>query len=129
MQSVHIDSRAAALKYVHEYLRSPLSDEEQPKYEALLQSFCDATSVFAEDSDEVSLLFLMRVMDLAHDEDGCVDDNNTARVAQLAAVAAVGILAGSGDPSVRDQLLGALRTHVEAVAAEPVLPYFEGDDE
>ena len=129
LQSVHIDSRAAVLKHVHECLRSHLSDEEQPAYEPLLQPFCDATSVFAEDSDEASLLFMMRVMDLVHDEDGCVDDNNTVRVAQLATVGAVGILAGSGDPSVRDQLLGALRTHVEAVAAEPVLPYFEGDDE
>ena len=129
LQSVHIDSRAAALKHVHECLRSHLSDEEQPVDEPLLQPFCDATSVFAEDSDEASLLFLMRVMDLVHDEDGCVDDNNTVRVAQLATVGAIGILTGSGDPSVRDQLLGALRTHVEAVAAEPILPYFEGDDE
>jgi hypothetical protein len=129
LQSVHVDSRAAALEHVHECLRSHRSDGEQIACEPLLQSFCDATSVLAEDSDEASLLFLMRVMDLIHDEDGCVDDNNTVRVAQWATVGAVGTLTGISDSCARAQLLEALRTHVEAVAAEPVVPYFDGNDE
>jgi hypothetical protein len=129
LQSIHIDSRAAVLEHVHECLRSHLSDGERIACGPLLQPFCDATSAFAEDSDEASLLLLMRVMDLVHDEDGCVDDNNTVRVAQLATVGAIGILTGIYDHSARAQLLEALRTHVEAVAAEPILPYFEGDDE
>jgi hypothetical protein len=127
VQSVHVDSRASALEHVHECLRSHLSDGEQIAYGPLLQPFCDATTVFAEDSDEVGLLFLMRIIDLAHDENGCVDDDNTVQVAQLATVGAVGILTGISDPSARAQLLEALRRHVEAVAAEPILPYFEGD--
>ena len=129
LQSIHIDSRAAVLEHVHECLRSHLSDGERIACGPLLQPFCDATSAFAEDSDEASLLLLMRVMDLVHDENGCVDDNNTVRVAQLATVGAIGILTGIYDHSARAQLLEALRTHVEAVAAEPILPYFEGDDE
>ena len=129
LQSVHLDSRAAALEHLRDCLVSYLSDEEQSSFARPLQSLVDATGVFAEDADEASLLFLMQVMDLAHDDDGCVDEGNALRVAQLAAAGAIGLLTGIGDSSGRAHLLEALRAHVEAVAAEPILPYFEADNE
>ena len=130
MESLHRDTRSDALghlgKTLANHLRRSAIEPNQVVVNALRGAVC---ALVGADPEEGLLLFLMRVMDIAHDDDGAVEVETAVQVAWLITIGVVAILTGSENPGVGHQLLAVLEAQVEALAAEPILPYFEGDNE
>ena len=116
------------LEHLDEVFVRHLSRDQMFGDRLLLVPLREAITTLFVNSEDAVLLFLMQTMDLAHDRDGCVDRERAVRVARLATVGVIGILTGTEDAFIRLQLLDVLQAHVDALATEPVLPYFEGDD-
>ena len=128
LEVIHADSSTAVLEHLDEVFVRHLSRDQMFGDRLLLVPLREAITTLFVNSEDAVLLFLMQTMDLAHDQDGCVDRDRAVRVARLATVGVIGILTGAEDAFIRLQLLDVLQAHVDALATEPVLPYFEGDD-
>lgn len=128
LETIDTDSRNAVLEHLDEVFACHLSRDEMSGDRYPLSPLRKAIIALFDNSEDAVLLFLMQTMDLAHDQDGCVDRDRAVRVARLATVGVIGILTGTEDAFVRLQLLDVLQAHMDALATEPILPYFEGDD-
>lgn len=128
LETIHADSSTAVLEHLDEFFVRHLCRDEMFDDRLLIAPLREAITTLFVSSEDAVLLFLMQTMDLAHDRDGCVDLDRAMRVARLATVGVIGILTGTEDAFIRLQLLDVLQAHVDALATEPVLPYFEGDD-
>jgi hypothetical protein len=71
----------------------------------------------------------MQVMDLGHDVHSQVDAEKAVRVSASLMVASLSIVVAVPDLETRETFIEVLRAHTEAIAAEPVVPYYENDGE
>jgi hypothetical protein len=128
LETIHIDARTAVFEHLDAVFAHHLSRDEMFGDRYLLSPLRKAIIALFDNSEDAVLLFLMQTVDLAHDLNGCVDRERAVRVARLVTLGVRGILTGTEDAFIRLQLLDVLQVHMDALATEPVLPYFEGDD-
>lgn len=130
LEALQFETRSDALKHLNESLENRLRRSADAPSQILVKSFREAVrALVVDDSEDGILLFLMRIMDLAHDDNGTIKVEIAVQAAWLATIGVVAILTGSESSIVRLQLLAVLESHAEALAGEPILPYFEGANE
>jgi len=79
-------------------------------------------------SNDARVEFLMQMIDQGHDVEGQVDPDRAVRVSASLVVASISIVVAVPDLETRETFIKVLRAHTEAIAAEPVVPYYESDD-
>lgn len=91
--------------------------------------FAEAYQLVRSDSDDAMQVFMMRILDQAHDLDGCPDAGKSIRLAVSVVAASIAIVVGTPDLEARAMFVEVLRSFSYGVAADPVLPYYETGDE
>ena len=93
------------------------------------QTFSEIYRYARNSGDDAALEFLMRLLDLAHDVDGGVDSEKSIRVAKSIVTASISLVVGTPDLDSRATFIELLKAFVSRVAADPILPYFEVDNQ
>lgn len=127
---IHPDTSEAVIEHLNSIAKVRRLEFSEPEGRVEVdQTFSEIYRYVRNDGDDAALEFLMRLLDLAHDVDGTVDSDKSIRIAANVVIASVSVVVGTPDLDIRATFINLLKAFVGRVAADPILPYFETDDE
>jgi len=127
---IHPETKEDVVGHLNEIAKIRRGECESASERAEVDAVFTAMYRFARStSDDARIEFLMQVMDLGHDDDGQVVPDKAVRVSASLVVASISIVVAVPDLETRNTFVKVLRAHTEAIAADPVLPYYESDDD
>jgi len=129
LDCLHPETREDVVSHLNEIAKIRRRECESASERAEVDAVFTAMYRFARStSDDARIEFLMQMMDQGHDVDGHVDPDKAVRVSASLVVASISIVVAVPDLETRETFMKVLRAHTEAIAADPVVPYYESDD-
>jgi len=130
LDCIHPDTREDLVSHLNETATIRRDECESASEKAEVDAVFTAIYRFVRSpSDDARIEFLMQMMDQGHDLNGDVDPETAVRVAASLVVASIAIVVAVPDLETRETFIKVLRAHTEAIAADPVVPYYESDDD
>jgi len=130
LDSIHSDTAEDVVAHLSEIARIRRGECESASERGEVDAVFTAMYRFMRStSGDARIEFLMQVMDLGHDVHSQVDAEKAVRVSASLMVASLSIVVAVPDLETRETFIEVLRAHTEAIAAEPVVPYYENDGE
>jgi len=130
LNCVHPDTSKVLIGFLTEIARQRRDDCADASERAEVDTvFAEAYQLVRSDGDEATQVFMMRIVDQAHDLEGRPDAAEAIRLAASVAAASIAIAVGTPDLEARALFVTMLRAFAEEVAADPIIPYYETDDE
>jgi len=130
LDCIHPETREDLVSHLNEIAKIRRGECESASERAEVDVVFSALYRFARStSEDARIEFLMQMMDQGHDVDGHVDPDRAVRVSASLVVASISIVVATSDLETRGPFIKVLRAHTEAIAANPVVPYYEIDDD
>jgi len=130
LDCIHPETREDVVSHLNEIAKIRRGECESASEKAEVDVVFSEMYRFARStSDDARIEFLMQMMDQGHDVDGQVDPDRAVRVSASLVVASISIVVAIPDLETRETFIKVLRAHTEAIAADPVVPYYESDDD
>jgi len=130
LDCIHPETREELVSHLNEIAKIRRGECESASERAEVDAVFTAIYRFVRStSDDARIEFLMQMMDQGHDVDGQVDPDRAVRVSASLVVASISIVVATPDLETRETFIKVLRAHTEAIAADPVVPYYESDDD
>jgi len=130
LDCIHPETREDVVSHLNEIAKIRRGECESASEKAEVDAVFTEMYRFARStSEDARIEFLMQMMDQGHDVDGQVDPDGAVRVSASLVVASISIVVAIPDHKTRETFIKVLRAHTEAIAADPVVPYYESDDD
>lgn len=130
LDCIHSENSEDVVSHLSEIAKIRRGECESATEKAEVDAVFTAMYRFARStSDDARVEFLMQIMDQGHDVNGQVDPDKAVRVSASLVVASISIVVATPDLETRETFMEVLRAHAEAIAADPVVPYYEGDND
>jgi hypothetical protein len=130
LNCINSDTADVLIGYLTEIARQRRDDCANASERAEVDTvFTEAYQLVRSDGDDATQVFMMRILDQAHNLEGCPDAAKAVRLAASVVAASIAIAVGTPDMEARALFVKVLRTFAEGVAADPIIPYYETDDE
>jgi hypothetical protein len=131
LDCIHSDTAEVLIGYLADIAKLRRDDCADASERAEVDTvFAEAYQlVRSESSGDATQVFMMRILDQAHNLEGCPDASKAVRLAASVVAASIAIVVGTPDMEARTLFVKVVQALAERVAADPVLPYYEIDDE
>ena len=130
LDCIHPETKEDVISHLSEIAKIRRGECESAEERAEVDDVFTAMYRFARStSDDARVEFLMQIMDQGNDVDGLVDPDQAVRVLASLVVASIAIVVAIPDLETRETFIKVLRAHTEAIAADPVVPYYDSDDD